>query len=68
MLHMSIFCPRAKQEQVSGNNSLFSVYYIEVFMMSKVLCLICFEICSSRGGEKGGNSNLKTKHREPLIL
>ena len=30
--------------------------------------MFCFEICTSegRGGEKGGNANLKTKHTEPF--
>ena len=41
---------------------------VEVFMMSKVLCLICFEIYTpeGKGGENGGSANLKTKHTESL--
>ena len=36
---------------------------VEVFRMSKVLCLFCFQISSleGRGGEKGGRANFKTR-------
>ena len=35
---------------------------------SKVPCILCFEICPPRGGEKVKSANFKTKHTEPLLL
>ena len=41
---------------------------VELFIGSKVPCVLYFEICTpeERGGEKGGSANFKTKHTEPL--
>ena len=41
---------------------------VRLIIGSKVLCMFCSEICTpvGRGGEKGGNVNLKTMHTEPL--
>ena len=41
---------------------------VELIIGSKVLCMLCFEICTpeGRGGEKGGSVNFKAKHTEPL--
>ena len=37
---------------------------IKLFIVSKIPCLFCFEICipEGRGSEKGGNANVKTRH------
>ena len=42
---------------------------VEVFMMSKILCVFCFDICTpwGKGGVKEGSANFKTWKREPLI-
>ena len=39
---------------------------VEAFLISKVQCMLCFEIRISegRGREKGGNANFKGKHTE----
>ena len=41
---------------------------VKYILVWKVLCLFCFEICTTegRGGEKGGSANFKTKHTEHL--
>ena len=41
---------------------------VKLLIGTKVLCMICFEICTLEGGgiEKGGNANFKTNHTEPL--
>ena len=40
----------------------------QVFIMSKVQCVLCFGNCitEGRGGEKGGSANVKIKHTDSL--
>ena len=41
---------------------------VELFIVSSVQCMFCFEICTSerRGREKVGSANFKIKHSEPF--
>ena len=42
---------------------------VNPWVKGSVQSLLCFEFCTpeGRGGEKGGSSNFKTKHTEPLM-
>ena len=50
---------------ISSSND---IYRVKLPIGSKVLWVFCFEICTAEGreGEKGGNANFTTKHKEPL--